>query len=194
MSEKPSSRSGTIPPKDHRFGQPGANPSGDQRTAALAHATKRHATEVLAAALDADEQHFNEIVDDSATPYVVKQLLNAFRGSGTLSVAGVRALLAIWQQVFGAPTQQIEEKNALTVINPQVEERIKDNPNLAYIAFLKYPPEAEPQDLPSWVLDPRDGHTVMVLRDIPNRPPEAGELQENGENTGYSVLVVPSRE
>jgi hypothetical protein len=166
MTNGRSPRSGTEPPRSHRFGQPDANPSGDQRTAALAHATKRHATEILAEALDADEDGFNAIVDDPKTPFVVRQLLNAFRGDGQLSAMGVKTLLAIWQQVFGSPTQTVKNETTLNVLNPEVAERLGEG-DVVYIASVKYPPDDDA--LPGWVIDPRDGSMLMVLEDPHDR-------------------------
>ena len=171
MSNGKSSRSGTEPPQAHRFGQPDANPSGDQRTEALAHATKRHATEILAQALDADENGFNAIVDDSHTPYVVRQLLNAFRGDGQLSAMGVRTLLAIWQQVFGSPTQTVKQETKLNVLNPETAKLFNDD-EVNYIAARKYPPSDEL--LPGWVIDPRSGNPLMLLQDA--HDPEQGRF------------------
>jgi hypothetical protein len=166
MTNGRSPRSGTEPPRSHRFGQPDANPTGDQRTAALAHATKRHATEILAEALDADEDGFNAIVDDPKTPFVVRQLLNAFRGDGQLSAMGVKTLLAIWQQVFGSPAQTVKNETTLNVLNPEAAERLGEG-NVVYIASVKYPPSDD--TLPGWVIDPRNGSTLMVLEDPHDR-------------------------
>ena len=166
MNNHASPRSGKEPPRNHRFGQPDANPSGDQKTAALAHATKRHATEILAQALDADEDGFNAIVDDPKTPFVVRQLLNAFRGDGQLSAMGVKTLLAIWQQVFGSPTQTVKNETTLNVLNPDVAERLGEG-DVVYIASVKYPPNDDA--LPGWVIDPRNGSMLMVLEDPHDR-------------------------
>ena len=167
MTNGRSPRSGTEPPRSHRFGQPDANPSGDQKTAALAHATKRHATEILAEALDADEDGFNAIVDDPKTPFVVRQLLNAFRGDGQLSAMGVKTLLAIWQQVFGSPTQTVRQETTPDVLNPDVAERLGSSGEVVYIASVKYPPDDDV--LPGWVIDPRTGNMLMVLEDPDDR-------------------------
>lgn len=166
MTNGRSPRSGTEPPRSHRFGQPDANPSGDQRTAALAHATKRHATEILAEALDADEDGFNTIVDDPKTPFVVRQLLNAFRGDGQLSAMGVKTLLAIWQQVFGSPTQTVKNETTLNVLNPDMVQAFSPD-EITYIASVKYPPNGDA--LPGWVIDPRNGSMLMVLEDPADR-------------------------
>ena len=176
MNNHASPRSGKEPPRNHRFGQPDGNRRGDQKTAALAHAAKRHATEVLAEALDADEQRFNEIVDDSATPYVVKQLLNAFRGNGTLSVAGVRALLAIWQQVFGAPNQRIEQKTENVIGGADWGDT-----ETVLLRIPKYPGNEPLDDPPTWVVDPRTGKILMFLEDV-TRP-----------GSFYSVLWIKKR-
>jgi hypothetical protein len=167
MTNGRSPRSGTEPPRSHRFGQPDANPTGDQRTAALAHATKRHATEILAEALDADEDGFNAIVDDPKTPFVVRQLLNAFRGDGQLSAMGVKTLLAIWQQVFGSPTQTVKNETTLNVLNPDMVQAFSPD-EITYIAASKYPSD-DGEILPGYVIDPRNGNPLMVLEDPHDR-------------------------
>ncbi|WP_346681205.1 hypothetical protein [Bifidobacterium pullorum] len=70
MTDRPSPISGTVPPTHTRFGQPGANPSGDQQAAANA----KHLKNKLLAALAANPDELAKLLDDPRTPAIVRKL------------------------------------------------------------------------------------------------------------------------
>jgi hypothetical protein len=158
-----SSRSGTEPPRNHRFGQPDANPSGDQHAAALAKAAKNRTIEVLSEALNADETGFERILGARSTPYVARKLLESFHGDGPMSSQGVRALLALWQTVF--PEAGADAEPAEPVIN----ERIHFDPgtDTVLIRLPRYPDDG--RRMPGYMIDPRDGSSRMMAEDPDGR-------------------------
>lgn len=70
MTDRPPPISGTVPPKRTRFGQPGANPSGDQQAAANA----KHLKNKLLAALAANPDELAKLLDDPKTPAIIRKL------------------------------------------------------------------------------------------------------------------------
>lgn len=103
MSEKPSPRSGTVPPRSRRFGEPGGNPTADKAYAAKAKQRRLKATDILSKALDANEEDFDQIVDDPETPFIVRRLLEPFKGRDPLTARELHGLVEIWDHVFKAP-------------------------------------------------------------------------------------------
>lgn len=102
MTDKPSPISGTTPPEHSRFGQPGANPSGDQKAAANA----KHLRNKLLAALAANPDELDKLLNDPKTPVSVRKLVAPLRpsvfsqleslGGNTSSLGELRYLLDLY--------------------------------------------------------------------------------------------------